>query len=631
MEPSDPTVVAVPVDYREPSKAKKPWHFHLIGTPSRRCIFSLCLFGVIAMAILFGLLFGLVRNEPTMSTKDEEPRYSRSTPPAVPTPKPSSCIGKEGSYRYAAVASDAEICSTIGSDILAKKGGSAVDAAIATLLCLGLANIHSMGIGGGFFMTLYDKQKGEVYTLDAREEAPAAATEDMYVNDKAASSFGGKSIAVPAEVAGYMEAHKFYGKVPWKELFEPSIKLCREGVPVTPGLVGAMKAKESVLRADKQLSGRFINPKTGDLYKLGEKIFYPKFAKTLQIIADEGGYAFYNGSLVENIVADIKDAGGIITMDDMANYKPKWRTPVSSTLNKKLRVYSLPPPSSGAILIYILNLLDGYNFTNADLKKEPVKTYQRIVESFKFAYARRAELGDQDFIDITTLLSNLTSSAYADYTRSFITDDRTHDPSYYGEAMGKTEKQGTSHLSVVAPNGDAISVTSTINLYFGSKVLGNRTDILFNDEMDDFSSPNMSNTFGLPPSPTNFIRPGKRPMSSMSPAIIVDDKGDVKLVIGASGGSKIISSVAYCSARALMFGETLKDAIDAARLHDQWVPNKIIYDPSFSKEILDALQNIGHEVEELKGRGAVLQGVYRTASRLNAYSDQRKGGCTDGY
>ncbi|XP_064618473.1 glutathione hydrolase 1 proenzyme-like [Lineus longissimus] len=619
----EPTVTVVVVDLGgEPPKEEEYYYPPALGTPPKRCVFALLLYVLIAVIILLGLLFGLVRIQDNWGPKTE--------PTSPPLPQ---CIGKEGTYRNAAVSTDADICSTIGKDILEKKKGSAVDAALASLVCMGVANIHSMGIGGGFFMTYYDKTKGRMYTLDSREVAPLAATPDMYVKDKAASSLGGKAIAVPGEIAGYWEAHKLYGKVPWEELFKPSIKLCKEGIPINYGLDYAMKYSESVLREHKLLSERFFDPKTGKLYKMGHKIVDTKLAETLQVIADEGATAFYNGSLAQKIVDDIKDAGGIITLDDLKQYKPKWRTPVESSLNKKYRVYSLPPPSSGAILMYILNVLGGYNFTQADMKTKPVKTYQRIIETFKFAYARRAELGDQDFVDVKELLANLTSLPYADSTRNLITDNKTHNYTYYGDAVSKIETTGTSHLSVVTANGDAVSVTSTINLFFGSKVVGNRTGIFFNNEMDDFSTPNTSNSFGFPASKMNFIKPGKRPMSSMSPSIILDGNGDVRLVIGASGGSKIISSVAFSSLLALLFGESLKDAIDAPRLHHQWLPDEVVYekDPPFPQSILKGLKDLGHMIKELPGPGAIVQAVSREGSELHAYADKRKGGCTAGY
>ncbi|XP_071944287.1 glutathione hydrolase 1 proenzyme-like [Antedon mediterranea] len=540
-------------------------------------------------------------------------------------------------YKHAAVASDNPQCSTIGKDIL-KQGGNAVDAAISTLLCVGLHNAHSAGIGGGSFMIIADKKKEDqsyrMYAFDFREEAPGQANQNMFVNDTTdASVYGGLAIGVPGEVNGYWTVHKKHGRLPWKNLFVPNIELARNGFTVNKALANAIRGKKDIIEEDPSLSEVFVHP-DGRLFEEGDTMYRLKLARTYERIANEGGDEFYQGELAEDIVKDINDRDGIITLEDLNNYSCKERKPISITITttneeKSLRMFSLPPPSSGAVMALILNILDEYKF-NEDSLEDKVEIYHHIVEAFKFAYAKRSALGDEDYVDVVELVKNMTSDIYAKELKSKITY-YTHNTSYYGPLFANNEDFGTAHLSVVDEDGMAVSVTSTINTHFGSKVRGTRTGIIFNNEMDDFSTPGTRNTFGVPASPSNFIKPGKRPMSSMCPSIFIDEEEKVRLIIGASGGTRITTGTSLATMNTLWFGKNIENAIKEPRIHHQLVPIYIAYEKEFSKEILHGLESRLHEVKQ-SSSSSVVQGIKRKSNNyLTAYCDDRKGGKPAGY
>ncbi|VDI01452.1 gamma-glutamyltranspeptidase / glutathione hydrolase / leukotriene-C4 hydrolase [Mytilus galloprovincialis] len=546
----------------------------------------------------------------------------------------------EGHYRHAAVASDAgPPCARIGTHIMRSRHGSAVDAAIATLLCQCVSNFHSCGIGGGFFMTVYNKEYRSAYTIMARETAPGGANETMFVNRS--STLGGLAVGVPGEIRGYWLAHQIGGRLPWKDLFQPSIKLCREGIVVGFPVAFAMSRQTETIEKFQGLKDLIINPATGRFYEAGETVKRPKLARTLEIIANEGVDAFYNGRLTEDIVVDIQDAGGIITEDDLAEYTALVKDPLVVKLNTDKTVFSPPPPSSGAILQFILNILDGYNLNEKSLscKQKEIVIWHRIIEAFKFGFAKRTNIGDGDVEDeafneeLNEFVKTLTSEEYAEEIRAQISDSQTFGTEYYGpNFFDRLNSSGTSHLSVLAPNGDAVSVTSTINLFFGSKVVGSRTGVIFNNEMDDFSTPNTVNAFGLRASPANFIKPGKRPLSSMSPSIVVGPDGVVDLIVGASGGTKIITSTAMVTILTQWLGFSIKEAIDHRRVHHQLLPPNIAVEKGFPQFILDGLVSRGHNITVQDSAGSVVQGILqRREGCVTANSDFRKEGVPDGF
>ncbi|XP_059154517.1 glutathione hydrolase 1 proenzyme-like [Physella acuta] len=535
-------------------------------------------------------------------------------------------------YRQAAIAADSAQCSTIGKDILLK-GGNAVDAAIAALLCNGLACTQSMGIGGGFFMTIYNRTTGVPTVIDARETAPGRATADMYAGRPEASLTGGLSIAVPGEIKGYWYAHQKYGRLPWSDLFQPAIKMAAEGFPVTPSLGKIITSFNTMILQEASLREVFLNNQTGELFKEGEIMTRPKLANTLRVISREGMTAFYNGSLTDDILQDLQDIGAIISREDLFNYTVRETSPTEVTLNDGIRVLSPGTPSGGPVLAFILNILNGYYFKPKDVDTEEKRalTYHRMVEAFKFAYAKRTALGDGSFVDVAELLHNMSSKDYADSIRRQISDTKTFDYVHYGPTFYSPSTGGTSHISVVDGDGSAVSVTSTINGSFGSKRRGMRTGIIFNNEMDDFSSPNITNLFGFQPSPANFIAPGKRPLSSMSPSIFVERDGQVTMVIGASGGSRITTSTAWVAAHSLWLGDSIKDAIFRPRLHHQLVPDQLEHELGFQQNVVTYLRELGHTMKELLTPKSAVQGIRVIDGAIFAESDHRKGGVPDGY
>ncbi|XP_046419011.1 glutathione hydrolase 1 proenzyme-like [Neodiprion fabricii] len=530
-----------------------------------------------------------------------------------------------GRYSQAAVTTNGQECAQIGSDILARNG-SAIDAAIAALLCEGVACLHSMGLGGGFFMTIWDAATESAYYLDARETAPSLATQNMYGGNSTLSMYGGLAVAVPGELLGYWEAHQKFGRLPWVELFNATIELCEEGSIVTDYLAAYLETKKEQILAEPTMAEILINPDTGSVWLAGDRIKRPKLAETLKIISEQGADVFYNGTIGEQLAEEVQAFGGILQMDDLRNYSVIWKEPTESMIGN-YTMYSAPPPGSGVILTFIMNVLE--NLIPVD---EEEIMWQRIVETYKWAYARRTELGDPDFVDIADLVANFTSSDYADSIREMIKDDWTSlDPLFYGAVTSGTRESGTAHISVLAPDGSAVSVTSTINQVLGAMIRSNSTGIIFNDEMDDFSSPNITNSFGLPASPANYIEPGKRPLSSMIPTILVDENKKVRLVIGGAGGTKIISGTSIAMLLNLWLGYDIKEAVDARRLHHQLYPMTIQNENGFSSNVLAYLEEIGHTTSTYSGLGSAITGISVQDGSVTANSDYRRQGVVAGY
>lgn len=483
-------------------------------------------------------------------------------------------------------------------------------------------------------MVLSSRAAEKVTVLDSRETAPAAATVNMFDGDAEASSWGGRSVAVPAEIHGYVRAHDAYGKLNWTDLFDGAIKLSRDGFPVGMHLSQAIQPLSPVINDYPGLKDLLWNPDTNELYKENEIMKNKLLSETLEKVAKDRN-SILEGQIAKDLASDIQENNGSIEMEEMRDYKVLEKEPLKIHLLSNYTLYTVPLPGGGPVLGLILNILQFYNLTEDSVSSldSTVLTTHRMLEAFKFAFAKRMEMGDLQNEIMAQLIKNITSTEYAKAVYEKIYDNRTFDdPSYYGVQFYADEDHGTAHVSVISPNGDAVSVTSTINAYFGSKVRSLKTGIILNNEMDDFSSPNITNIFNVPPSVPNYIEPGKRPMSSMCPSIILDQDGNVKLAVGAAGGTHILTSVALTILRHLYFGDNIKEAIDAPRIHHQLFPNESTYEHDFPRDILNGLELLGHTVSELTGRGGVVQAVSRGHdNRLYSNADYRKQGATDGF
>uniref|UniRef100_A0A8R1TXC9 Gamma-glutamyltransferase n=1 Tax=Onchocerca volvulus TaxID=6282 RepID=A0A8R1TXC9_ONCVO len=522
-----------------------------------------------------------------------------------------------GEYKRAAVTCDHGLCSEIGRNILLR-GGNAVDASIASLFCLGVTNPQSSGIGGGFIMTLYNRTKEKCIVIDARETAPEKAHRNMFINDEFGSKYGFRAIATPGEIAGYWLAFKRFGsgQVSWYDLIKPSIDLCRYGVPVSKYLAYVLSVKEKHFETLPSMQS-WINNATNKVFVAGDIIKRPELAKTLERLAlsSDPEELFYRGDIAKTLVKEIQKNGGIITLNDFAQFKPTVHEHplVNDHFSDNLAMCGPPPPSSFASTQLIISLMARFYGpkTNKEVLQRGPLFYHRFIEAQKFAYAQRTLMGDEAFVsEAKGLAKNMTTKAYADWVFSRMRNT-TQPTEYYGGIRKQLNDHGTSHVSVLDSMGNGVSSTSTVNRWFGAVVQSVDLGIVFNDEMDDFSTPGMANGFGFAPSESNFIEPKKKPMSSMSPMIIYNTKtGKVVMVAGASGGSKIISVLAKSIVRVLFFNETIKEAIDAPALHNQFTPDITQFEDVVPKALMnDLTRKFGQTFKKTTGFEGIAQGI----------------------
>ncbi|CAJ0581893.1 unnamed protein product, partial [Mesorhabditis spiculigera] len=598
----------------------------------RRCLL-ISIGSILTMVTVIGVLLLVIGGGHSMATHRQ-----------FSWPQPSASI--LGEFSKAAITTDHKFCADIGKDIM-DRGGNAADASIAAKFCLGVMNPQSSGLGGGFLMTLYNKSEGRCIAIDARETAPGAAHQDMFVNNLNGSKYGFNAVATPGELAGYWHVYKHYGsgKVAWKELIEPSIKICRDGVPVSEYLDTVMQVKAYHFRTFPSMKA-WINPATNATYKAGELLPRPKLAATLQKLADAGKgnllftiivledpvKLFYHGEMAETIAKEFNDNGGMMNKDDLANYKVRvYETPlINDHFRGDLVMCGGPPPSSFAVTQVIISALSKlYPLKNSptELYFEP-SFYHKFIEAMKFAYAQRTLFGDHDFVPgALAHAENLTTIDFTRWVVDNIRDTAQPTEKYGGINQTHPADHGTSHVSVVDADGNGVTSTTTINRWFGAAVESEAYGIVWNDEMDDFSTPGAANGFGFAPSETNFIKPGKRPMSSMSPLIIYDNKTkDLRMVAGASGGSKIISALAKSVARPLLFGETVKEAVDAPMLHNQFTPDITQLDNMFPPELKTILEKkYGQKFRNTTGFEGIVQIIdLPVRGKIQAVGDWRR-------
>ena len=517
---------------------------------------------------------------------------SCQNPPAKKQPDPEKGVLAP----HAMVVSAKEEASQIGLAIL-KKGGNAFDAMIATELALAVAYPNAGNIGGGGFM-VYRLGSGERGALDYREKAPAKAHRDMYLDkngkviaDK--STLGALAVGVPGTIAGIFEVYQKFGSLPIGELIQPAIDLARKGVLITELQANSYMNKNVELI--KQ-ANNYVTPFENG-WKAGERFKYEELAQTLERIRDNGSYEFYNGETAKRIVSYVQELGGILSLDDLKNYRAQWRKPITFTY-KDYTISSMPLPSSGGIcLAQILKSVEPYNIGQYPHNGE--QYIQLLVEAERRAYADRAYyMGDADFVKVPT--QQLLSPDYLKERMSSFSWDKASKSSEiaHGKIVGY-ESDETTHYSIVDRFGNAVAVTTTLNTNYGSKVYVKGGGFFLNNQMDDFSiKPGEPNTYGLVGSEKNAIAPNKRMLSSMSPTIIEKD-GKLFMVIGTPGGSTIITSVLQCFLNVAEYGMTMQQSVSKPRFHHQWLPDDVMYEPKgFAPEVIAHLKAKGYKPRE---------------------------------
>jgi gamma-glutamyltranspeptidase/glutathione hydrolase len=505
--------------------------------------------------------------------------------------------------RHGMVVSVHHLASDAGLTVL-REGGNAVDAAVATGFALAVVHPAAGNLGGGGFLLLRTHQ-GKATFIDFREKAPLKATETMYQDAQGnvipdASVIGYRSIATPGSVAGLVYAERKYGKLGLQRVMAPAIQLATQGFELT--------AEEAAELTDEDLA-RFPDSKRifqrgGDLYKAGETFRQPQLARTLERIAADPE-DFYHGKMAAELVADLKKGGALITLNDLAQYTVVERAPITGAFHD-YTILSAPPPSSGGIvLVSALNILEGYDL--ARLGDRTAASIHLIAEAYRRAYMDRADyLGDPDYNRIP--MAELTAKNYAEAWRRGISAGAAtpsaglHRPEGYlppapATAGYRAESHDTTHYSVVDSEGNAVSVTTTLNDAFGSRVTAGSLGFLLNDEMDDFASKmGVPNMFGLIQGPANAIAPGKRPLSSMTPTIVLQD-GKLRYVLGSPGGARIITTVANIFLSAAEGGLNIQQAVDAPRFHHQYLPDTLYLEPGFTEETLAGLRALGYTID----------------------------------
>lgn len=520
------------------------------------------------------------------------------------------------------VATEQNLASQIGLEIL-KNGGNAVDAAVAIGFSLAVSLPNAGNIGGGGFMLVHDVKSNKTVALDFREKAPAAATETMYQDENGEiiprkSWYTHQAIGVPGTVAGLTKALEQWGSLPLAEVMQPAIDLAEQGYEVSPTMA-------KLLQVEKDNLGKWPTTKAiffdGDEpLALGDTLVQKNLAESLKLIAKEGADAFYKGAIAEEIVRDQEAHDGLITKDDLASYEATEREVVRGDY-RGYEIVSMPLPSSGGIhIIQILNAMEHLPIKESGVNS--AKTISLMAETMKRAYADRSEyLGDSDFVDVP--IQELTSKEYAkaiadEVLKGEITPAQEIKP---GD-LAPYESDQTTHYSVVDKEGNAVAVTYTLNLNFGSGIVAGETGILMNNEMDDFSAkPGVPNAFGLIGGSANAIEAGKRPLSSMTPTMVLKD-GKPWLVTGSPGGARIITTVLQQIVNAIDFGMNPAAATNTPRFHHQWLPDELRLEVGFSPDTIQLLENAGYDVSVKPSMGRT-QTIQIIDDTMYGYSDPR--------
>ena len=529
------------------------------------------------------------------------------------------------------VASEQQLASNIGLDIL-KKGGNAVDAAVAVGFALAVALPNAGNLGGGGFMMVHDAKSGKTIALDFREMAPAKAGRDMYLDDKGQvinnkSLYTHFAVGVPGTVKGMEHALKKWGTMSLADVIQPAIALAEKGYAVSPTLAEALEVEKDNLGKWDTTKAVFF--KDGEPLKAGDPLVMKDLAASMKMIAEQGSDAFYKGAIADQIVQEMSKHQGLISKEDLANYKVVEREPVTGEY-RGYQVVSMPPPSSGGIhIIQMLNVLE--HFPLNETGPNSAKTIRLMAETMKRAYADRSEyLGDTDFVKVPQ--KGLIAKSYADDLARLVGEDKvTPAKDIKPGGPQKYESDQTTHYSVVDKDGNAVAVTYTLNLNFGSGIIAGNTGILLNNEMDDFSSkPGVPNAFGLIGGDANAIEPGKRPLSSMTPTMVLKDNKPW-LVTGSPGGARIITTVLQTLINSIDFGMNPAVAAALPRFHHQWLPDELRLEPGFSPDTIDLLKKQGYKVV-IKPTMGRTQTIQIRDNMMYGFSDPRNpDGVTVGF
>ncbi len=485
-----------------------------------------------------------------------------------------------------------------------QSGGNAIDAAVAVGFALAVTHPSAGNIGGGGFM-LVRLADGRSTFIDFRERAPGAATHDMYLdasgNPGDESRVGYRASGVPGTVRGLFYAHEKYGKKPWKDLVQPAIDLARTGFPVSWGLAESLKHPDNELKLSSFPESKRIFLKNGAHFEPGDSLIQPELAAVLNRIRDSGAAGFYEGETAHLLAEDMREHGGIVTEQDLKEYKAIERQPLTGTYHGNT-VITAPPPSSGGIgILQMMGMLDGtdYASTGAGSARE----YHFLAEAMRRFFADRSEyMGDPDFVKVP--VAALLNPKYIESLRASINPDKaTPSSEVKPGALTTYESSNTTHFSIVDAEGNAVSLTYTLNDSFGSGVTASKLGFLLNDEMDDFApKPGQPNGFGLVQGEFNSVAPHKTPLSSMTPTILVKD-GKLRAVLGTPGGPTIINSVLQVALNIVDFGMNAQEAVDQPRIHNQWMPDEIRAEETISPDTIELLKSRGHYVRVVKQIG----------------------------
>lgn len=570
----------------------------------------------------------------TASTTSNATQEAKPPTSVAAAPTAGTSANQPVRARHGIVASTSPIASRVGAEVL-QRGGNAIDAAAAVGLALAVTWPSAGNLGGGGFMMIR-RASGDTEIIDYRERAPLAASRDMYLDKdgnviKDASTVGYKAIGVPGSVAGLALAVERHGKLKWADAVEPARRLAADGFDVTYHLARSLRASDDLLARFPESKRIFL--RDGRTYDEGEKFVQPELAATLARLKAKGPREFYEGDTARMIVEDVKANGGLITAEDLKTYEPTVRKPLRGNY-RGYEILTMPPPSSGgAALLEMLNMLERYNL--AEMESNSSDAIHLMVEIERRAFADRAAfLGDTDFVNGVPI-SGLVAKDYAANLTKTIKADRATPSGEIREGNPVAyESPETTHFTVVDEEGNVVSNTYTLNNSYGSGVTARGTGVLLNNEMDDFTSKTgVPNAYGLLQSENNAIAPRKRPLSAMTPTIVLKD-GKVYFAIGSPGGPTIINTVFQVIVNVLDYGMNLQQAIDAPRYHHQWMPDHIRWEPyGLNADTRKALEARGHKFADKPGYMGDVEGVMidpQTGMRLGA-SDPRLGGAAVGY